>query len=88
MDAIDFAVRDVAARSLLRLECKERALTCLALARDLGLAADLVIGLSYTPLRAHVWVACAGRVVGDEAEICGTYEAVWPRIAADDGGQL
>ncbi|MFL6246809.1 MAG: lasso peptide biosynthesis B2 protein [Thermoanaerobaculia bacterium] len=76
LDAIDHAVRDTAARSLLHHECKERGLACLAMARRAGVAADLLIGLTYTPLAAHVWVECGDRIISDLPEHCTPYERV------------
>lgn len=76
LDAIDRDVRELAARSLLHHECKERGLACLAMARASGIAADLVIGLTYTPLAAHVWVECGARIISDLPEHCRPYEVV------------
>jgi Transglutaminase-like superfamily/Coenzyme PQQ synthesis protein D (PqqD) len=76
LDLIDFVVRDTAARSLLHHECKERGLACLAMARRAGVAADLLIGLTYSPLAAHVWVECGGRIISDVPEHCTPYEKV------------
>ncbi len=63
---IDRLVREAAARALLRHECKERALACLALARTLGFEAHLVLGLAYVPLAAHVWAESGDHLLGDE----------------------
>jgi hypothetical protein len=76
LDVIDRVVRDTAARSLLHHECKERGLACLAMARRAGIAADLLIGLTYTPLAAHVWVECGDRIISDLPEHCAPYEKV------------
>lgn len=76
LDAIDGVVRDTAARSLLHHECKERGLACLAMARRAGIAADLLIGLTYSPLAAHVWVECGDRIISDLPEHCAPYERV------------
>jgi hypothetical protein len=76
IDAIDRAVRSIAARSLLHHECKERGLACLAMARAEGIAADLVIGLTYSPIAAHVWVECGNRIISDLPEHCRPYREV------------
>lgn len=76
LDLIDREVRDTAARSLLHHECKERGLACLAMARRAGVAADLLIGLTYSPLAAHVWVECGDRIISDLPEHCTPYERV------------
>lgn len=75
-DEIDRVVRETAANSLLHHECKERALACLAMARGDGIKADLVIGLTYVPLNAHVWVECGERIISDKPEHCGGYDRV------------
>lgn len=74
--AIDSAVRVHAARSFLHLECKERALACLAMARAARIRAELVVGLTYVPLESHVWVECGGRIISDHPEHCRPFEAV------------
>lgn len=76
LDLIDSVVRETAARSLLHHECKERGLACLAMARRAGIAADLLIGLTYSPLAAHVWVECGDRIISDLPEHCAPYERV------------
>lgn len=76
LEVIDETVRLVAARSLAGHECKERALACLALARSSGVAAELVVGISEPPLRAHVWVEAGGTVVSDDADSCRRYDRV------------
>jgi hypothetical protein len=76
IDEIDQVVCETAARSFLNHQCKERALTCLALARENGIAAHLVIGLTYMPLRAHVWVECGNRIISDNPEHCRFYDRV------------
>jgi hypothetical protein len=76
LEQIDRVVRDTAARSLLHHECKERGLACLAMARRAGIAADLFIGLTYSPIAAHVWVECGERIISDLPEHCAPYEKV------------
>ena len=74
--AIDEAVRDVAARSWLSVECKERALTCLALTRGHAIPAALIVGVTHNPLQGHVWVEAQGRVSSDNPEHCRAFEPV------------
>lgn len=76
LEAIDLVVRKTAARSLLSVECKERALACLALARMNGISAQLVVGVTHYPLQGHVWVEAANRVISDNAEHCRLFEPV------------
>jgi hypothetical protein len=61
------ALRERSRRSLLRPECKELSLACLAMARSGGLPAELVVGLRPVPLRAHAWVELHGRPLLDDA---------------------
>ena len=76
LEAIDHAVREVASHSLIGLECKERSLVCLALARESGVPAHLVVGVDHDPIQGHVWVEAGGRVIGDDPEHCRSFEPV------------
>jgi Transglutaminase-like superfamily len=66
-DALALDAIDETARSL-HHDSRARALTFLALARSSGFEADLVIGLTYAPLAAHVWVECDSRVLGEPSQ--------------------
>ncbi|MDQ4049812.1 MAG: lasso peptide biosynthesis B2 protein [Actinomycetota bacterium] len=74
VERIDRAVWESAERSLLWPDCKERSLASVALARGAGIPADLVVGASFIPLRAHVWVECGDRVVGDDPDRPAVFE--------------
>lgn len=74
--AIDEVVRAIASRSLMNLECKERAFACWALARGCGVPAQLVVGVTHDPLQGHVWVKCGESIISDDAEHCMPYEIV------------
>ncbi len=63
---IDEAVRGAAARHMMNVDCKERALACFALARSAGLPATLVVGVDFYPLAGHSWCEIGHRVIGDE----------------------
>lgn len=77
VEAVDRMVRDAAARHLLNVECKERALVGWHLLRGrLGLPAELVIGVQFYPYSGHVWVECEGSVVTDDSARCDAYRAV------------
>jgi len=76
LEAIDYAVRQAASRSLLTLECKERSLACLALARMNEIAAQLIVGVSQDPIQGHVWVEAGGRIIGDDSEHFRSFEPV------------
>jgi hypothetical protein len=76
LEAIDLTVRKIAARSLLSVECKERALACLALARKNGIPAQLIVGVTHYPLQGHVWVESANRIISDNPEHCRLFEPV------------
>ena len=76
LEMVDQTVRLAAARSLGGHECKERALTCLALVRSSGAPADVVIGITEPPLRAHVWVEAAGTIMSDDPGHCHGYARV------------
>ena len=72
IDAIDRAIRDAAARSLLfAVACKERALVAYHLLKAVhGLPAELIVGVQHYPFLAHAWVEIEGRVVTDDAGHC------------------
>jgi hypothetical protein len=76
LEVIDLAVREAAARSLISVECKERALACLALTRESGIPAQLIVGVTHYPLQGHVWVEAAGRIISDNPEHCRRFELV------------
>jgi hypothetical protein len=73
---IDEAVRQIAASSVVGLECKERSLVCLAWARARGIRAELIVGIAHDPMQGHVWVEAAGRVLGDDPEHCRSFDPV------------
>jgi hypothetical protein len=73
---IDEAVREIAAGSIVGLECKERSLVCLALARTHGVPAQLIVGIAHDPMQGHVWVEAAGRVLGDDPEHYRSFDPV------------
>jgi streptogramin lyase len=74
--AIDQVVRATASRSLMNLECKERAFACWALARERGIPAQLVVGVTHDPLHGHVWVESEGTIISDDPEHCLPFEPV------------
>jgi Transglutaminase-like superfamily len=71
--AIDDAVCAAAAGNLFGVACKERALTCWALARSEGLPASLVIGIELYPIAGHCWCEIGSRIVSDHPENCARY---------------
>jgi hypothetical protein len=76
---IDQTVQRLGRNAILKIECRERALACFALARHLGIRAELRIGLSYSPLAGHVWTQCGDRIISDDPANCRRYEPVIPR---------
>jgi hypothetical protein len=76
LEAIDRVVRETAARSLLNLECKERAFACWALARERRIPAQLVVGVTHDPLHGHVWVESGETIISDDPEHCSHFEPV------------
>jgi hypothetical protein len=76
LDAIDDAVRGAASRSLISVECKERSLACLALTRDRGIRADLIVGVSHNPMQGHVWVEARGRILSDDPEHYRSFDPI------------
>jgi hypothetical protein len=74
--AIDSAVRAVAARQLFRVECKERSLSCWSLARRAGIPAALVVGVNLCPLAGHCWCESGPWTLGDDRAGCADYVPV------------
>ncbi len=76
LDTIDHSVRQAASRSLIGVECKERSLVCLALARGSGIPAQLIVGVAHNPMQGHVWVEAQGRVISDDPDHYRSFEPV------------
>ena len=68
---IDRSVRDMAARIWLGVDCKERALSCFALAHDQGQPAEINIGVILYPLGGHCWCTSGEAVIGDDPDRSG-----------------
>jgi hypothetical protein len=75
--AIDTLVRGIAARDMSGSDCKERALTCFALARAAGLPASLHVGVALYPLGGHCWCRVGDVVVSDDKESCDRFLPVF-----------
>lgn len=69
-------VHSVATRHWIRVDCKERALTCWAVARRRGIDATISIGLRSYPLGGHAWCRVGDRVIGDDAQICAAHDTI------------
>jgi hypothetical protein len=75
---IDDAVRRISAKLPFGGNCKERALSCWAMARVAGQSAALVVGIVQYPLAGHTWCQTAdGRILGDDEEHCAPYMPVF-----------
>ncbi|MHC1743658.1 MAG: lasso peptide biosynthesis B2 protein [Syntrophobacteraceae bacterium] len=74
--AVDAAVRFAAARLLLPVGCKERALCCWALLRSAGVPAALVLGVSLYPLSSHAWCSFESLTLSDHEERCAMYTEI------------
>jgi transglutaminase superfamily protein len=64
-----------------RVLCLQRSAATTSLLREIGIAAELVIGVQQTPFKAHAWVEVDGRPVNDKPYIPQIYLAV-DRLAA------
>jgi len=73
---VDEVVRTVAARHLLRIECKERGLSCWALFRSIGFPAKLVIGVDLFPLACHCWCEAGQFILSDDQDRCEQFTPV------------
>ncbi len=55
------------------VQCLQRSAATVCLFRQLGIAAELVIGAQPLPFRAHAWVEVNGAVVNDKLSATETY---------------
>jgi Transglutaminase-like superfamily len=53
--------------------CLQRSAATVCLLRRYGVAAQMVVGASFMPFRAHAWVEVNGRVVSDKAYVSDMY---------------
>jgi hypothetical protein len=53
--------------------CLQRSAATVCLLRRYGFAAQMVVGASLMPFRAHAWVEVDGRVVSDKAYVSDMY---------------
>jgi hypothetical protein len=76
-EAIDAAVTQALAQSVLYPACKERGLTSWVLARRAGVAPQLVIGLALCPLHAHCWTQVGTTSLGDDGGLSTEYQPIF-----------
>lgn len=74
--AVDEVIRYAAAKHIFKVECKERALSCWALARTAGVSVKLIIGVRLFPLQGHCWCVFDAHVFGDDQDRCKDYMPV------------
>jgi len=67
---VDEVVRLAAARHILKVECKERALCGWSLLHAEGIPAAIVVGITLYPFSGHCWCRSGDRVVGDDGGRC------------------
>jgi hypothetical protein len=72
----DELVRAIAARHVLMLECKERAMGCWALLRSAGWPAELVVGVDLFPFLGHCWCESGAWTVSDDRSRCERFVPV------------
>jgi hypothetical protein len=75
-ETIDATIRHSAARHLMGMGCKERALACWFLLLRADIPADLVLGVNLYPLASHCWCESEGEIYSDDAERCGRYKEI------------
>lgn len=73
---LDEIVRTAASRHPLRVECKERALSCWWLLSSAGIPAKLVLGVQLFPLKCHCWCEAGQLVLTDDRDQCGQFTPV------------
>jgi hypothetical protein len=65
LDTIDRAVARAMSMHPLHVSCKERALSCQALARAAGMDSSVVLGVDLFPFAMHCWCECSSRILAD-----------------------
>lgn len=73
---VDEAVRRAAVKHVFKVECKERALSCWALSRALGVPTSLVVGVRVFPLEGHCWCKSGAWIFSDDRDRCEEYTPV------------
>jgi hypothetical protein len=73
-------VRARAARSLLPLDCKERALTAWIVLRFAGANSKFNIGITLYPFAGHCWCSLGDCIVADDEERCKTFTSLFDLI--------
>jgi hypothetical protein len=56
-----------------QVQCLQRSAATVCLLRQLGIAAELVIGAQPLPFRAHAWAEVQGIIVNDKKSVTETY---------------
>lgn len=73
---VDETIRNVAAKHLLTIGCKERALCCWALLRAVGVPATLVLGINLFPLEGHCWCESGSLILSDYHDRCERFTPI------------
>ncbi|HEU5379992.1 MAG TPA: lasso peptide biosynthesis B2 protein [Ktedonobacteraceae bacterium] len=73
---LDDIVRTIATRHPLRVECKERALSCWWLLSSAGIPATLVLAVQIFPLQCHCWCEAGQLVLSDDRARCEQFTPV------------
>lgn len=76
IEAIDEKVRTIAAKHLLNIGCKERALCCWTLIRSYGLPVKLVLGVDLFPLASHCWCEFGSEILTDYSDRCERFTPI------------
>ncbi len=73
---VDRAVRAAASAHVFQVACKERALSCWALARKSGLSAELVVGITFFPVAGHCWCEVGELPISDDVRRISDFRPV------------
>jgi hypothetical protein len=77
VDEVESSIMSSVHGLLLETACKERALCCWFMLRRRRVPAELVIGVTLTPVSGHSWCQYGPRIVGDLIDRCCDFTVIW-----------
>ena len=79
LDEVESSVEASVHGHALEMACKERALCCWFMLRRRGIPAQVVVGVTLSPVFGHSWCQSGTRIVADTMERCGDFTPIWRR---------
>ena len=60
-----------------KMACKERALCCWFMLKRRRAAAEVVVGVTLSPVTGHCWCESGNRIIADTVERCSNFTPIW-----------